>query len=134
MSFEADMKEFERRVVSAMTSVFQSVVIEIGETVVQFSPVLTGRFKGNWQFGKDSIPAQSLATYDPSGTSTVAAIASGAQTLTAGQVAYIVNNLTYGYEIEIAGWPSGKPPYIPVRRTFDEFERIVNEAIRENSV
>lgn len=134
MSFSKDIDIFKTLVHQAMTEVFKTVVIEIGDTVLGFSPVLTGRFKGNWQLTVNTPSAQSLNTYDPSGSSTLSAIISGASTLTTGQVAYIVNNLTYGYEIETAGWPSGKPPYMPVQSTALRFEQIVEEAVRENRV
>lgn len=134
MSFTSDIKQFEQLLNKAMVDVFKSVTIEIGTTVINFSPVLTGRFKGNWQLSINSPSDVSYPNYDASGSSTIAALANGAQSLTIGQVAYIVNNITYGYEIEIAGWPSGKPAYMPVRRTAEEFERIVEEAVRLNQV
>lgn len=134
MSFAKDISIFSNLVQQALTDTFKTVVIEIGDTVLGFSPVLTGRFKGNWQLTVNSPSTQSLVNYDPSGASTLAKIVSGAQTLTTGQVAYIVNNLTYGYEIETAGWPSGKPPYMPVQSTALKFDQIVEEAVRENRV
>lgn len=132
MSFGKDMQLFSDLVQQSMTNIFKDVVINVGDTVIGFSPVLTGRFKGNWQFTINSPSAQSLNTFDASGSSTLAKIISGAQSLTTGQVAYIVNNLTYGYEIETAGWPSGKEPYMPVQSTALMFEQIVEEAVREN--
>jgi len=131
MSFGKDIDMFSRLVQQAMEDTFKKVVIEVGDTVIGLSPVLTGRFKGNWQFSINSPSSQSLISYDPAGASTLSRIVAGTQALTVGQVAYIVNNLTYGYNIEIDGWPSGKPAYMPVRTTAEQFTQIVEDAVRE---
>ena len=131
MSFGKEIDMFSRLVQQAMEDTFKKVVIEVGDTVNSLSPVLTGRFKGNWQFSINSPSSQSLISYDPAGASTLSRIVAGTQALTVGQVAYIVNNLTYGYNIEIDGWPSGKPAYMPVRTTAEQFTQIVEDAVRE---
>lgn len=134
MSFGRDIGNFSKLLEEAMINVFKTTVVQIGDTVIGFSPVLTGRFKGNWQLSINTPSSNSLNTYDASGSATLSAIIAGSQSLTTGQVAYIVNNLTYGYEIEIAGWPSGKEPYMPVNSTALRFEQIVEDAVRENRI
>ena len=134
MSFSSDIQLFTKDLRQALTNVFQDVVIEVGDKLIGFSPVLTGRFKGNWQMTINSPASNSLNTFDPSGSSTLADIVAKAQNLTPGQVAYIVNNLTYGYEIETVGWPSGKPAYMPVRKTEVLFKDIVNQAVRNHAL
>jgi len=131
MSFERDIQLFSSALTKAMDNVFKDVVIQVGDKVIGFSPVLTGRFKGNWQMTIGNPANSSLNTFDPSGSSTLAAIVADSQNLSAGQVAYIVNNLTYGYEIESVGWHSGKAPYMPVRQTETFFRDIVEEAARK---
>lgn len=134
MSFEKSIIEFSALVNKALENVFKDVVIEVGETVITLSPVLTGRFKGNWQLTANTPSNYSLNNYDPDGSSTIAKLINGSESLTTSQVAYIVNNLTYGYEIETVGWPSGKEPYMPVRTTEGRFHEIVKEAVRKHSV
>lgn len=129
MSFETDIQEFKGLVSNALDNIFKDVVISVGDTVVSFSPVKTGRFRANWQLTTGSPSAQSLVAYDPRGIETVSNMIEKAGGLTAGEVAYIVNNLTYGYEIETAGWPSGKEAYKPVRKTEVMFAKIVAEVI-----
>lgn len=131
MSFGRDIKGFSDMLSQAMDNIFKDVVINVGDSVIGFSPVLTGRFKGNWQMTINSPATNSLNTYDPSGSATLADIVAKSQNLTAGQVAYIVNNLTYGYEIEAVGWPSGKPAYKPVGKTEVLFKTIVEDAARK---
>lgn len=134
MNFADSILEFQSLVSQAVDNMFKDVVIEVGESVISFSPVLTGRFKGNWQLSVSTPTNYSLNTFDPTGASTLSKIVAGSETLTAGEVAYIVNNLTYGYEIEVGGWPSGKEPYMPVRLTEARFAEIVNAAVERRKV
>ena len=136
MSFAKDIDIFSGIVQKSITGTIQKFIIEVGKDVIELSPVLSGRFKGNWQLTIGTPSTQSLNTFDPSGSATISKLISGAQTLTPGQVAYIVNNLTYGYNIEVEGWPSGKPPYAPVRVATDpsRLNQVLEEAVRSNRV
>lgn len=80
-----------------------------------------GRFRGNWQF-----------SIDPSGSEAIAALISQVQALTIGQTAYIVNNLAYAVPLEYGH--STQAPAGMVRVTLANFQRIVDEAIRNNSI
>lgn len=134
MSFEKDIQGFGALVSEALDNIFKDVVISLGDTVVRFSPVKTGRFRANWQLTEGSPSTQSLVAYDYQGVETVSNMIEKAGGLTAGEVAYIVNNLTYGYEIETAGWPSGKEAYKPVQKTEGMFEKIVEDVIAARKV
>jgi len=91
-----------------------------------------GRFRGNWQFSIDSPATDELDRIDPSGSETIAALLSQVQALTIGQTAYIVNNLPYAIPLEYGH--STQAPAGMVRVTLANFQRIVDEAIRNNSV
>lgn len=91
-----------------------------------------GRFRGNWQF-TIGIPASGeLDRIDPSGAETLAALTAQVATLTAGQTAYIVNNLPYAVSLEYGH--STQAPQGFVRVTLARFQQIVNEAVRSNQV
>ncbi|WP_421549115.1 hypothetical protein [Pseudomonas sp. QD4] len=91
-----------------------------------------GRFRGNWQFSID-IPADGvLDQIDPSGGVTIAVLRTQVQSLTAGQTAYIVNNLPYGIPLEYGH--SRQAPGGMVRVTLARFQQIVAEAIRNNQI
>lgn len=124
--------------------ILQTIVIKVGESVVRLSPVDTGLFRGNWQMTIDSGSSSSLLRYDQTGDSTLAAIASIANSFTAGQVAYIQNHVLYGDDLEwgLYNGPTAKvtdegysrqAPAGMVRVTEGQFLNIVNEAIRLNS-
>lgn len=91
-----------------------------------------GRFRGNWQFSIESPATGELDTIDPGGAATIDALIAGVQSLTAGQTAYIVNNLPYAIPLEYGH--STQAPEGMVRVTLARFQQIVEEAIRNNQV
>jgi len=91
-----------------------------------------GRFRGNWQFSIDSPATEELDRIDPSGSETITSLISQVQALTIGQTAYIVNNLAYAVPLEYGH--STQAPAGMVRVTLANFQRIVDEAIRNNSI
>lgn len=131
--FTKQLEAFTEAVNQATTKTIREVVIEVGSGVINLSPVLTGRFKGNWQMTVGSPSMHSLNSTDPDGAATIAELRKMASTLTPGEVAYIVNNLDYGYNVETVGWQV-TPPYMPVRRTLAQFTALANEAIARNKV
>ncbi|WP_409300481.1 hypothetical protein [Pseudomonas sp. KCJK8993] len=91
-----------------------------------------GRFRGNWQFSIDTPAEGVLDQIDPSGNVTIAVLRTQVQSLTAGQTAYIVNNLPYAVPLEYGH--SQQAPGGMVRITLARFQHIVDEAIRNNQV
>lgn len=91
-----------------------------------------GRFRGNWQFSINSPAMEELDRIDPSGREAVAELVTQVQALTIGQTAYIVNNLPYAIPLEYGH--SSQAPAGMVRVTLANFQRIVDEAIRNNRV
>lgn len=91
-----------------------------------------GRFRGNWQFSIDSPATDELDRIDPSGNETIAQLKAQVEALTIGQTAYIVNNLAYAVPLEYGH--STQAPAGMVRVTLANFQRIVDEAIRNNRV
>jgi hypothetical protein len=91
------------------------------------SPVDTGRFRGNWQFGKDTIPQGALNRLDTTG-SLAQTEAQKAMTSPLGGVAYFVNNLPYARRLE-NGY-SQQAPVGMVRVSVREFSKYVREATR----
>lgn len=91
-----------------------------------------GRFRGNWQFSI-GVPAEGeLDQVDPAGGVTLAKLRLQVEQLTAGQTAYIVNNLPYAVPLEYGH--SKQAPSGMVRITLARFQQIVDEAIRNNQV
>lgn len=91
-----------------------------------------GRFRGNWQFSIDLPATGELDRIDRSGDDTIAQLKAQVEALTIGQTAYIVNNLPYAVPLEYGH--STQAPAGMVRVTLANFQRIVDEAIRNNSI
>lgn len=91
-----------------------------------------GRFRGNWQFSIDLPATGELDRIDRSGDDTIAQLKAQVEALTIGQTAYIVNNLPYAVPLEYGH--STQAPAGMVRVTLANFQRIVDEAIRNNRV
>lgn len=124
-----------------MDDILQTILIQIGTMVVRLSPVDTGRFRSNWHLTIESESGASTLGYDRDGQSTINLIASAANSFTAGQVAYIQNNVLYGDDLEygLYNGPTAKvtsegystqAPNGMVRVTEAEFMNIVNNAIQ----
>jgi hypothetical protein len=101
-----------------------------GMDLVSGKGYVGGRFRGNWQFSIDSPAGGEIDAVDPSGAATINALIAGVQALTAGQTAYIVNNLPYAIPLEYGH--SKQAPEGMVRVTLARFQKIVEEAIRNN--
>lgn len=114
---------------STIDTVLRTLLIKIGESVVELSPVDTGRFKGNWQMTINTPATASLLRYDKSGSITLADIQAKAKQFTAGQVAYIQNHVLYGHDLE---YGSSKQSEGMVRITKMNFLRLLDDAIKSS--
>lgn len=91
-----------------------------------------GRFRGNWQFSIGTPADGTLDRADASGGATLAKLKLQVESLTAGQVAYIVNNLPYAIPLEYGH--STQAPSGMVRVTLARFQQIVAAAAQHNKV
>lgn len=106
--------------------------IHDGMDVSQPEGYVGGRFRGNWQFSFEAPATGTLDRIDPTGEKTIAELVALANTLTAGQTAYIVNNLPYAIPLEYGH--SSQAPSGMVRITLARFQQIVDNAARNNQV
>lgn len=91
-----------------------------------------GRFRGNWQFSIETPVQGALDQPDPAGNVTLAKLKLQVEQMTAGQVAFIVNNLPYAIPLEYGH--STQAPSGMVRITVERFQQIVDAAARNNQV
>lgn len=131
-SFSLQLDQFKQKTLAAIEQTVQDVIIQIGESVINLSPVDTGRFKGNWQFTVGAPSNQSLIRYDKEGNEAIADLLSKVNQFELGQVAYIVNNLVYAISLEYGH--SSQAPSGVARITIAQFEKIVAAAAKLNEV
>lgn len=116
----------------AIDNTLQTLTIMVGETLVNLSPVDTGRFKGNWQLSIGDTTGASLIREDKSGFATINEMRSKVGGFTAGQIAYIQNYVLYGYDLEYGS--SKQAPDGVLRITAARFKRLLDEAARIHAV
>lgn len=143
MSFTLDLSKFAAKAGANMDAVVRRTVLDIGERLVEKSPVgdatywknpppkgyVGGRFRGNWQYGFDAIPAGDLPDIDRFGAMTNARLSASIAGAPGAGVHYLVNNLPYARRIE-DGWSTQAPSGV-LGTTVLEFEGIVSRAATE---
>lgn len=125
-NFTLNIQRFVDKAKGNIDLVVRRVSLDIFARVIQKSPVLTGRFKSNWQVAIGSIPAGTLDLTDPSGSATISRVDAAVLQLKAGDIIYLVNNLNYAQKLEF-GW-SKQAPSGMVRTTVLEFGAVVTQA------
>ena len=103
-----------------------------GMDVIAPKGYVGGRFRANWHLSINVVESVTFDEVDPSGDETVAAMVAAMSDFTAGQTAYIINNLPYAIPLEFGH--STQAPGGMVRVTVARFQQIVLEAIRNNQV
>lgn len=131
-SFSLQIENWANEALGAIEQTFKDVVIQIGETLVNLSPVDTGLFKGNWQLTIDAPSNHSIDRHDKEGSETISALIAAANSLEPGQTAWLVNNLIYSIPLEYGH--SQQAPAGVVRITVAQFQKIVREAAQRNQV
>lgn len=106
------------------------VLIDLGESVVDLSPVASGAFKANWQVGIGSVPSPSNNAPDPSASSVKQALHTVANEGIGGKTVYVVNQKPYARRLEY-GWSKQAPAGF-VGVTVVNFQGIVLRAVGEN--
>ena len=131
-SFSLRIESWANEALGAIEQTFKDVVIQIGETLINLTPVDTGRAKGSWVLTIGTPSTVSPERYDKEGAETIAALVAEANKLEPGQVAWIVSALPYSIPLEYGH--STQAPTGMVRITVAQFQSIVREAAQRNQV
>lgn len=98
--------------------------------IIQDTPVDTGRLKGNWQVGINTLPGGETNNLDPDGGETVHNCIEVLGGFKFGDYVFFVNNAPYAELIEYGR--SDKAPYGMVRINIVNFDAICDSAARRN--
>lgn len=136
-TFELQIQKFVDKAKGNADLVVRKIALDMFKRVIIKSPVDTGRFKSNWQVAINAIPGGTLgasgkdkagnATYDSDGS--LARVSAIALTSKAGDVIWLVNNVSYANRLEY-GW-SEQAPKGMVRLSIQEFNSVVSKAANE---
>jgi hypothetical protein len=128
-SFALDVSKWVEKAKERGDVVLRKVALDIGQSVVQMSPVKTGRFRANWYPGIGTAQLTTTAEVDTTGSKSIARITGLQQSMFAGQVVYLSNSLPYAQKLE--GGSSKQAPLGMVRVTVERFQGIVADAVNE---
>lgn len=128
--FISDINKWIAKSKAAQDMYVQTVVLEIDKRFVQKSPVLTGRFKNNWNIS-NAVPDFSTTLATAPNISQSKSAASIFSIKANGQTVFITNALPYAFKIEYEGWSKTKSPQGVVRVTIAEMQTILNGAATE---
>ncbi|OED34516.1 hypothetical protein AB832_07405 [Flavobacteriaceae bacterium (ex Bugula neritina AB1)] len=132
MSFSGKINQFKVDAIEATEETRKAAIIALFRSVIQDTPVDTGRLRGNWQA---SINNPESGTIDAFNTGTSVAIAAAIKTVEgsqAGETLYLVNNLPYAEKIEY-GY-SQQAPQGMVRRNLSRITQIIRQAAQDKKV
>lgn len=127
-SFAAQLQAFGDFVQEEADQVFRIVATEVGQSVINLTPVDTGRALSNWNAGIDSPDDTYRETEDPMDSQTSSRLASEFSTLKFSDTAYITNATPHVPFLEYGS--SKQAPHGMVRVTLARFDNIVQDAVR----
>lgn len=125
MSWSIPLDRLAEKYEAKLETVTRKVTFDLFRSVVQKSPVDTGRFKGNWNV---SIGTPNYTTTLTANEGRGLGEAQKALSLPVGNVAYLSNGLPYARRLEY-GY-SGQAPNGMVRLSVQNFAQMVQRAIR----
>ena len=126
-SFAAQLQEFADMVQQDADEVFQIVATEVGRSVINLTPVDTGRALSNWNAGINAPDDVYRETEDPLDDRTSARLAGEFKSLKFGDTAYITNATPHVPFLEYGS--SKQAPNGFIRITLARFNNIVQDAV-----
>lgn len=126
-SFAAQLQAFEDMVQQDADEVFQIVATEVGQSVINLTPVDTGRALSNWNAGINSPDDVYRETEDPLDSKTSSRLAGEFKSLKFGDTAYITNATPHVPFLEYGS--SKQAPNGMIRITLARFNNIVQDAV-----
>ena len=127
-NFSLDLQAFAKQAGEHVELVIKKTALDVFSSLVQKSPVDTGRFRGNWQVGIGSInnnvnsSADVLKQHSPPNAENINK-AQAALSKYTNQIIYISNSLPYAQRLE-DGY-SKQAPVGMVRLTLIEFDTFI---------
>lgn len=128
-TFALDLSKFAAKAGGNMDLVVRKVSLDLMARVIRRTPVDTGRARANWQVAIETIPVGEVEGSDKSGAKTLTAAAATVQSMIAGHVVYLVNNVPYIGVLEDGS--SKQAPAGMLEVTLQEYPGIVQLAASE---
>ena len=104
MGFKQDFAKMMARAAGREDQLVRASALGLGAAIVQKSPVDSGRFRGNWQYGAGQINFSTDAPEDKTGSIAIGKIAMGLQGWKRGETIFVTNSLPYAKRLEYDAW------------------------------
>jgi hypothetical protein len=125
--FSLDLRAWAEKAGDRADLVIRKVALDLFSKVVLGTPVDTGRARGHWGVGVNSIVYG--AGIDKAGSTTIGRITTTVQGARMGDTIYLANNLPYITKLEYGH--SKQAPAGMVRINVDAFQAAINRAVIE---
>lgn len=126
-AFKANFAKLLKRAGDKADLVVRKSALALGQSLVDKSPVDTGRFRANWQYGSQRVNTDTGSAADGSGRSAMGRIATEIANWKAGQTIYLTNSLPYARALEYGH--SKQAPQGMVRLTVMDFSQHIRRAV-----
>lgn len=126
MSFSDSLAKYCKAAGDQIDTVVRKTAIDLQASMIEKSPVDTGRFKSNWKCGIGAINSDASAAPNADAQGRTVAVLQGYKP---GNTIWLTNSLPYAKRLE-NGW-SQQAPAGMVRLTMQDFQQAVKRAIGE---
>lgn len=126
-AFEVQLRKFAEKAGDNADQIVRQVVIDIHTDLVRNSPVLSGAFRWNWQYGTDRKPLGVLSSSGSPAGPAPEPPPPDVPSRAFGRLHVIANNIPYGPRLE-TGWSKQAPAGL-VAITALKFQRTVDAAV-----
>lgn len=126
-SFKRDFAALLKKAGDKAEMVVRKTALELQSSMIEMSPVDTGRFKGNWQCGVGSVNTATDAPEDTSGAAAIGRTQTVLEGWKAGQTIALTNSLPYARRLE-HGWSKQAPAGF-VRLTVQNYGAALAKAV-----
>lgn len=127
-AFRVNFRALVDKVGDKMELFVKASALGIGKSLVEKSPVDTGRFKGNWQYGQSSVNMTTSSAPSRDGSAAIGRIQTGLETYKLGKMIYITNSMPYAKKLEDGS--SKQAPNGMVALTVQSFQDNVRKAAK----
>ena len=117
MSFSLSIDKWAKGSTKRVQKLHKATIIELFSSVILDSPVLKGRFRGNWFISLGTPSTDTTSDTDVTGKATIRKVEDFVKKLDVLEDyhVYLANNLPYANRIEFDGWSHTKAPEGMVR-------------------
>lgn len=126
MSFSTSIAKWSQAASELAERRRRAIIVKLSGAIIQDTPVLSGRLRGNWQFSVGSPVVASLADIR-SGEAAQAEAGQVAEALIGDQTFYGRNNLPYAARVEYEGWSHTKAPAGMMRKNLVRFDTLLRQ-------